>query len=160
MAARGRFAGRAGQNSQGGATMPAIRRRGVRAAAGAAGAVVAILLPATTLADPINGAHRAVFPLACSGQEYLVAGGAGAAAQVVDGTAVLVPAAFVQVSRRVDPATGEVVTQTDAFGIGNGKRTGQQEDLVACTYHARFGDPEVGTVTVDGTVTAFLAPRG
>jgi hypothetical protein len=135
------------------------RMRGTAVGAGAALALL-LLVAAPAAADPVAGTHKAVFPVACAGQTYLVVGGVGVAAQVVDGTAVLIPAAFVQVSSWVDPATGEVVTQTDAFTVGQGNRTGQQADLVDCTYHAVFQDPEVGAVTVDGTVTVFLAPRG
>jgi hypothetical protein len=127
-----------------------------------AGAALALLALAGggAAADPVNGTHKAQFPVDCAGQEYLVVGGVGAAAQVLDGTDVLIPAAFVQVGTWKDPATGEVVTQTDAFTVGNGNRTGQQGDLMDCTYHATFDDPDVGPVAVDGTVTAFLAPRG
>ena len=98
-------------------------------------------------------------PVTCGGQTYVVVGGVGAAAQVVAGTATLIPAAFVQVSSWTDPATGQTVTQTDAFSIGTGRRTGQQGDRVDCAYTADFVDPAVGTVRVTGTVTGFFTPR-
>jgi hypothetical protein len=122
-------------------------------------ALAALLLGGgSAAADPVTGTHKEVFPVTCGGQTYLVVGGVGAPAQVVDGTAVLIPAAFVQVSSWVDPATGETVVQTDAFGIGTGRRTGQQDRLVSCAYTADFTDPAVGTVRVNGTVTGFFTP--
>jgi hypothetical protein len=121
---------------------------------------IALLFGSTAssiLADPIDGTHKEVFPVTCGGATFLVVGGKGAAAQVVDGQDVLIPAAFVQVSSWEDPATGQVVTQTDAFTVGQGNRTGQQDRQITCTYTADFEDPEVGTVHVDGTVTGFFA---
>jgi hypothetical protein len=134
----------------------------VRLAVGVAGVALALVLLgwAPAGADPVASPHKAVFPVACAGQTYEVVGGRGAAAQVLDGTAVLIPASFVQVSSWTDPTTGQVVTQTDVFSVGTGNRTGQQGDRVTCTYDASFPDPAVGTVTVLGTVTGFLAPRG
>jgi hypothetical protein len=76
----------------------------------------------------------------------------------LDGTAVLVPAASAQISAWVNPAAGQVVTQTDASSIGQGNRTGQRDDLIDWAYHASFADPEVGTL--DGKMTAFLVPQG
>jgi hypothetical protein len=137
--------------------------RGLRSAAVGTVALALALLAAGGApagADPVASPHKAVFPVACAGQTYLVVAGVGAAAQVLAGTAVLVPAAFVQVSTWTDPVTGREVTQTDAFSIGQGNRTGQQDRRVECTYRADFADPEVGTVRVDGTVTGFLAPGG
>jgi hypothetical protein len=110
-------------------------------------------------ADPVKSTHKEVFPVSCAGQTYLVVGGRGAAAQVLESTAVLIPAAFVQVTSWVDPQTGQVVTQTDAFSVGNGNRTGQQGTQISCTYQAVFQDPEVGPITVNGTISGFLAPR-
>ena len=135
--------------------------RGLRSAAvGTVALALGLLVGAPAGADPVASPHKAVFPVACAGQTYLVVAGVGAAAQVLAGTAVLVPAAFVQVSTWTDPATGREVTQTDAFSIGQGNRTGQQDRQVTCTYDASFPDPEVGPVRVDGTVTGFLAPGG
>jgi hypothetical protein len=109
-------------------------------------------------ADPVANPHKETFPVACAGQTYLVVAGPGAAAQVVESTEVLVATAFVQVTSWVDPATGQVVTVTDAFTVGGGKRAGQQDRLVDCAYAAAFSDPELGPVAVDGTVTVRLAP--
>jgi hypothetical protein len=111
----------------------------------------------SALADPIQGTHKEVFPVTCAGETFLVVGGKGAPAQVVDGQDVLIPASFVQVSSWFDPATGELVTQVDAFSVGQGNRTGQQGDQITCTYRATFQDPEVGAVNVLGTVTGFFA---
>ncbi len=97
--------------------------------------------------------------MTCAVQTYRNVGGRGTVAQVVDGTAVVVPAASVQVRHRVAQVSGEVVTQADASSVGNGERTGQREDLVHCTYDAAFQDPSVDTMTVEGTVTAVMAPR-
>jgi hypothetical protein len=129
------------------------------------GAVLALALglvstAPSVLADPINGTHKEVFPITCSGETFQVVGGRGAPAQVVDSQEVFVPASFVQVSSWTDPVTNEIVTQTDAFSVGQGKRTGQQDDQITCTYTATFEDPVVGPVHVDGSVTGFFAPRG
>ena len=113
---------------------------------------------APVAADPLANPHKEAFPVICAGQTYLVVGGPGAAAQVVESTDVLVATAFVQVSSWTDPATGEPVTVVDAFTVGQGQRTGQQDRLVDCRYRATFDDPEVGPVAVDGTVTVRLAP--
>ncbi len=125
--------------------------------------VMAIVLTGTSgvvLADPVNGTHKEVFPVTCGDQTYVVVAGRGAAAQVVDSQAVLIPAEFVQVSSWVDPQSGQTVTQTDAFSVGNGKRMGQQGSQISCTYKAIFQDPDVGPVTVNGTIVGFFAPRG
>jgi len=111
------------------------------------------------LADPVNGTHKEVFSVTCAGQSYHVVAGRGAPAQVLDSQAVLIPAAFVQVSSWVDPQTGQTVTQSDTFSIGNGNRTGQQGDQISCSYTAVFQDPDVGPVTVNGTIIGFFAPR-
>jgi hypothetical protein len=124
--------------------------------------LLAMVLAGTSgvaLADPVNGTHKEVFPVTCGDQTYEVVAGRGAAAQVVDSQAVLVPAEFVQVSSWVDPQTGQIVTQTDAFSVGNGNRSGQQGTQISCTYKAIFQDPDVGPVTVDGTIVGFFAPR-
>src|SRR6476661_2780772 len=104
------------------------------------GAAIVFLLGTSqsVAADPVKGTHKAIFPVSCAGQTYLVVGGRGAAAQVLESTAVLIPAAFVQVSSWTDPVTGQVVTQTDAFSVGQGKRTGQQDTQISCTYQAVF----------------------
>ncbi|HEY7036640.1 MAG TPA: hypothetical protein VH482_35260 [Thermomicrobiales bacterium] len=136
--------------------------RRIRAAACGVAAALALglLLRAPAGADPVASPHKAVFPVSCAGQTYEVVAGVGAAAQILDGTAVLVPASFIQVSTWTDPATGQVVTQTDIFSVGQGHRTGQQDRLLACTYDASFDDPAVGTVAVLGTVTGFFASGG
>jgi len=114
----------------------------------------------STLADPVNGTHKEIFPVTCSGQTYQVVGGRGAAAQVLDSQNVLIPAEFIQVSSWIDPATGQKVTQTDAFTVGQGNRTGQQGNQVTCTYVAVFQDPDVGPITVNGSIIGFFASRG
>jgi hypothetical protein len=129
------------------------------------GAVLAIALvmvstAPSALADPINGTHKEVFPITCASETFFVVGGVGAPAQVVDGQEVSIPASFVQESSWVDPQTGEIVTQIDAFSVGQGNRTGQQDDQITCTYTATFEDPVVGPVHVEGSVTGFFAPRG
>jgi hypothetical protein len=135
--------------------MQAVRLLGIALAIGLIMAGTA----QSALADPINGTHKEVFPITCAGETFLVVGGVGAPAQVVEGQEVLIPAEFVQVSSWVDPVTGETVTQTDAFSVGQGNRTGQ-DDQITCTYTATFQDPEVGPVNVVGTVIGFIAPRG
>jgi len=121
---------------------------------------LSVLAPEPAAADPVSNPHKSVFPVTCANQTYLVVAGPGAAAQVINGPEVLVAAAFVQVSSWTDPNTGEVVTQTDAFSVGQGQRTGQQDVQIACTYTAVFSDPELGPVTVDGTVTGTLRSGG
>jgi hypothetical protein len=110
---------------------------------------------APAAADPVANPHKSVFPVTCAGQTYLVIAGPGAAAQVINGTEILVAAAFVQVSSWTDPATSQVVTQTDVFSVGKGKHTGQQGAQITCTYTV-FADPEIGPVTVNGTVMGVL----
>jgi hypothetical protein len=126
-------------------------------------AMIALLLgswASPARADPIGGTHKEVFPVTCAGETFLVVGGVGAPAQVVDGQEVLIPASFIQESSWIDPETGELVTQIDIFSVGQGNRTGQQNDQITCTYSATFQDPEVGPVMVNGTVLGFFAPSG
>jgi hypothetical protein len=125
--------------------------------------LIAVVLAGTSnaaLADPVSGTHKEVLTVTCSGQTFEVVAGRGAAAQVVESHEVLIPAEFVEVSSWVDPQTGQTVTQTDAFSVGKGERMGRQADQISCTYKAIFEDPDVGSVTVNGTIVGFFAPRG
>ena len=108
-----------------------------------------------TLADPVNNPNAEFIILTCGGEEIEIVVGGGLAAQVVDGTGVLIPTAFSFVGTFVDPETGEEIAVNDTFTIGQGKRVGQQDALTTCTFPIN----EAG-FTGTGTVTLFMTPRG
>jgi len=43
--------------------------------------------------------------------------------------------------------------------IGKGEKGGLERSLTTCETTLTFEDPEVGTVTVDFTLTGFFTPR-
>jgi hypothetical protein len=51
------------------------------------------------------------------------------------------------------------VTEPFDLPTGNGSKASLQEDLISCTTLRIVQDPELGTLTVDLTVTGFLTPR-
>ena len=106
-------------------------------------------------ADPVNNPNAEFITLTCGGESVALVAGGGEAAQLVDGTGVVIPATFRVVGTFVDPDTGEAVPVDDAFSIGRGQRTGQQDVLETCTFPI-VEDGFTGT----GTVTLFRTPRG
>jgi len=110
-------------------------------------------------ADPVNAPGAEPFDVVCAGQTYTIVAGGGPG-HVLGSTANLIPAAFVETVTFVDPETGQTVTETFAFGIGRGKRTGQQDVLETCTFALEFEDEFGNPVSVEGAVTLFVTPRG
>ena len=102
------------------------------AAALALALLVALGGPAA--ADPVNSARAIEFEIECPGETLQVVITGGVAAQVVDGTEVLLLRAIAL----TDLSTGA----TDAYTIGQGKQTGLEEDLLTCK--GTFVIPETG----------------
>jgi hypothetical protein len=119
-------------------------------------ALLATLGHAPVRADPTNGRNAELITLTCGGATVeIVVSAAGIAGHVVDGPGVLIPVAFQITGTFTDPETGELVPVNESFGVGQGKRVGQQGDLVTCT----FPIVEEG-FTGTATVALFAAPRG
>ena len=97
-----------------------------------------------------------------NGQTYdIVVVAAGAPGHIVGATGVVILTSVAWVETFTDPLTGEVVTEPSGpFPVGQGKRTGQQADLVTCTYQFTYEDAVRGTVQRTVTVEAFITPRG
>jgi hypothetical protein len=114
-----------------------------------------------TSAAPTNAKNAELIDLTCAnGATYaIVANGNGAftPGHVLDGEGrTVVPVAFHFVG--VD-ATGGVVF--DESIAKSGQMSGLSGDLVDCTFTVTDTDPETGdTVTINGTVTLFVTPRG
>ena len=58
-----------------------------------------------------------------------------------------------------DPETWEVVEDEFVDSIGEGKKRSLGRILTTCNTTVSLEDAEVGTVTVDLTVTGFFTPR-
>ncbi|CAA9450358.1 MAG: hypothetical protein AVDCRST_MAG02-829 [uncultured Rubrobacteraceae bacterium] len=129
---------------------------------GATMAIVAVLAVGMASADPVNSKNAQIFTFDCGGEEVtLVAIGnsRGAAFSVVDTTGNFVLMRVEGTETFTDPETGEVVEYEFEFSTGQGEKKGLQGSLTTCDDSGSFEDPELGTVTVDITVTGFFTPR-
>ena len=97
-----------------------------------------------------------------NGQTYdIIVVAAGAAGHIVGATGVVILTSAAWVETYIDPATGQVVSESfGPFPVGHGKRTGQQADLITCTYDVTYEDAVRGTVQRAVTVEVFITPRG
>ena len=97
-----------------------------------------------------------------NGQTYdIIVVAAGAPGHIVGVTGVVLLTSVAWVETFTDPLTGESVTESSGpFPVGQGKRTGQQADLVTCTYQFMYEDAVRGTVTRVVTMEGFITPRG
>jgi hypothetical protein len=97
-----------------------------------------------------------------NGQTYdIVVVAAGAAGHIVGTTEVVILTSAAWVETFTDPVGGEVITESfGPFPVGQGQRTGQQQDLVTCTYQFTYEDTVRGSVHRAVTVEVFVAPRG
>jgi hypothetical protein len=109
-------------------------------------------------ADPTDHPRAEPITVTCGGVVYTIVG-PGSAGLVAGSTTVLIATRFEFVDSYTDPTTGELVEVPFSFSIGGGKRTGQQDVLVECTFTQSFVDPVVGPVVSVVTVTQFTTPR-
>jgi hypothetical protein len=115
-------------------------------------------------ADPLNSKNAVIFTLDCGGEEVKIATklNGTVVGHVVDSTANFVATRFEGTLTFTDPETGDVVEEELDEPIGKGQKQGLQPSLTTCHQEEPtiFEDPELGTVTLDLTVTGFFAPRG
>jgi hypothetical protein len=114
-----------------------------------------------TSAAPTNAKPAEIFDLPCSnGAVYTIAtigNGAFTPGHILDAEGrILIPVTFHFV---VTNENGDVLF--DDTAAKPGQMAGLTGDLVECTFTETETDPETGeTVTITGTVTLFVTPRG
>jgi hypothetical protein len=113
-------------------------------------------------ADPVNSKNVQRFHLDCGGEQITVVTifqNKALVANIEGGTGNFVITRLSGTFTYTDPQTGEEVTESFDEPISNGPQLGLQEDLISCTTPRIAEDPELGTLTVDLTLTGFLTPR-
>jgi hypothetical protein len=113
-------------------------------------------------ADPINSKNVSTEQWNCGGEQITIVTifqNNAVVANIQGSTGNFVITRLSGTFTYTDPQTGEV-TQPFDLPIGNGSKAGVQEDLISCTTPHIVQDPELGTLTVDLTLTGFLTPRG
>ncbi len=113
-------------------------------------------------ADPVNSKNAQIITLDCGGEEVTVATvfqSRAVAVNVVGTTGNFVATRIEGTATFTDPETGEVVEEEFVDRIGKGKKKGLGRSLTTCDTTLSFEDPELGTITVDLTVTGFFTPR-
>ena len=125
-------------------------------------AIMAVLAAGIASADPVNSKNAQIFTIDCGGELVTVStisNNNSIVVHVVGTTRNFVVTQIAGTGTFTDPETGEVVQEEFVDPIGQGKKKGLQGSLTTCTTTLTFEDPEVGTVTVDLTVTGFFTPR-
>ena len=125
-------------------------------------AIVAVLAVGMASADPLNSKNVDIFTIDCGGELVTVStisNNNSVVVHVVGTTGNFVATRIAGTATFTDPETGEIIEEEFEFPIGKGKKKGLQGSLTTCTTTRTFEDPEVGTVTVDLTVTGFFTPR-
>jgi hypothetical protein len=110
----------------------------------------------------LNSPNFHPFTFNCGGQQVSVVAPSSASANalVTTDNRVIVATSLTQVLSYTDPTTNQPVTQTSnsVFGPGHGQATGIS--TTSCVIEPfTFQDPQLGTVTVTGTVVGFFTPR-
>jgi hypothetical protein len=125
-------------------------------------AIITVLGVGIGSADPINSKNVQRFHLDCDGEQITVVTifqNDAVVANIEGSTGNFVITRLSGTFTYTDPQTGEEVTESFDLPIGNGSQAGLQEDLISCTTPRIVQDPELGTLTVDLTLTGFLTPR-
>ena len=125
-------------------------------------AIVAVLAVGMASADPVNSKNAQIFTLDCGGEQVTVAMNLNSNAVVVNvvgTTGNFVATRIEGTDTFTDPETGEVVEVPFEVTIGKGAKRGLGRSLTTCDTTLSFEDPELGTITVDLTVTGFFTPR-
>ena len=128
----------------------------------AATAIVAVLAAGMASADPVNSKNAQIFTIDCGGEQVKVAAIAhnrSVVVNVVGTTGNFVLTRVEGTETFTDPETGEVVEEEFVITIGKGAKRGLERSLTTCDTTLSFEDPELGTITVDLTVTGFFTPR-
>ena len=125
--------------------------------------ITALLAVGIASADPLKSKNALILTFDCGGEEVTVAtlvNNNSVVFNVVDSTSNFVATRFEGTTTFTDPETGEVVEEEFDVPVGIGKKRGLQRSLTTCeTTIPPFEDPELGTVTVDLTLTGFFTPR-
>ena len=125
--------------------------------------ITALLAVGIASADPLKSKNALILTFDCGGEEVTVAtlvNNNSVVFNVVDSTSNFVATRFEGTTTFTDPETGEVVEEEFDGPVGKGKKRGLQRSLTTCeTTIPPFEDPELGTVTVDLTLTGFFTPR-
>jgi hypothetical protein len=114
-------------------------------------------------ADPINSKNVQRFQADCSGEQITfvtIFQNAAVVANIEGSTGNFVITRLSGTFTYTDPQTGEEVTESFDDPVSNGPQVGLQKDLISCTTLRIVEDPELGTLTVDLTLTGFLTSRG
>jgi hypothetical protein len=126
--------------------------------------VMLVLGISTALAQSgiLNSPNSHPFTFNCGGQQVSVVAPSGSSANalVTTDNRVIVATSLTQVLSYTDPTTNQPVTQTStsAFGPGHGQANGIS--TTSCVIEPfTFQDPQLGRVTVTGTVVGFFTPR-
>jgi len=128
----------------------------------AATAIVAVLAAGMASADPVNSTNAQIFTFDCGGEQVTVASNINNSAVVVNvvGTTGNFVATRIEGTATFTDPAGEVVFEDEFVEtIGQGQKKGLQGSLTTCDTTLSFEDPELGTITVDLTVTGFFTPR-
>ncbi len=122
--------------------------------------ITALLAVGIASADPLKSKNALILTFDCGGEEVTVAtlvNNSAVAFNVVDSTSNFVATRFEGTTTFTDPETGEVVEEEFEVPVGKGKKRGLQRSLTTCeTTLPPFEDPELGTGTVDLTLTGFF----
>jgi hypothetical protein len=126
--------------------------------------IMALLAVGIATADPVNSENAVTLTLDCGGEEVEIVTkfNGTVVGHVVHSTDNFVATKFEETRTYTDPETGEVVHEEVVVPVGEGQKQGLQPSLITCHQEEPiiFEDPELGTVTVDLTVTGYFAPRG
>ncbi len=113
-------------------------------------------------ADPVNSKNAQIITIDCGGEQVTVASifnNAAVVVNVVGTTGNFVLTRLEGTETFTDPETGEMVEDEFVDTIGKGGKRGLERSLTTCDTTLSFEDPELGTITVDLTVTGFFTPR-
>jgi hypothetical protein len=126
-------------------------------------AIAAVLAVGVASADPVNSKNTQTFTLDCGGEQVTVVSvvtSSAVAVNVVGTTGNFVATQIAGTVTITDPETGEVFEEPPFDQtVGQGEKKGLQGSLTTCDTIITFEDPDVGTVTLDLTVTGFFTPR-
>ena len=127
-------------------------------------AVLAALAAAAGVAgaDPVNSKNAQIITIDCGGEQVTVAtisNNNAVVVNVVSTTGNFVLTRVEGTETFTDPETGEVVENEFEFSIGQGEKRGLGRSLTTCDTTLSFEDPELGTITLDVSVTGFFTPR-
>ncbi len=124
-------------------------------------AITSLLAAGIASADPVNSKNAQVLTFDCGGTQVSVVTIVHNQASV--GNVVGSTSNFVTVSGEgtltfTDPESGQMVIEPFVLRVGQGLRTGQEDELTTCTTTFIAQDPVLGPVTYDAAITGFFTP--